>query len=328
LLEAHAGPLGARFEPASARHAAKLCAVWYASGAERVSSWWVMPEAQGSLDPRSSRSSVPRSETKPSEAAAGPHAGIVFQHWGFGSRDSFLAEALALARSGVVALLPNARGCGGRKGPRPAFRAAGPARAYAEQAVRDLRRGLDLLCEQADVDRARLGFVGHSLGASVGGLPLGADARIRAAVLVGGTGTISKLWLPRASAAERAALAPLDGAAWIGRTRAACFFRYGERDEFIAREDAVAYAAAAPGPGAPAGTRATTPSMRPRAASGPSSCASGSGSGRSTKRRSRPPRCRRWIACATARACRSSPLPAASRPRAERGIFRPLEDPP
>jgi hypothetical protein len=82
----------------------------------------------------------------------------------------------------------------------------------------------------------------------VGGPLLGADARLRAAVLVGGTGAVSKLWLPRASEAERRALAPLDGAAWIGRTRAACFFQYGERDEFIAHGDAVAYAAAAPEP--------------------------------------------------------------------------------
>jgi dienelactone hydrolase len=224
LLEADAGRLDARFEPASARPAAKLCAVSYASGGERVSGWWVVPDAPG------------------------PHAGVVFQHWGFGSRDSFLAEALALAPSGVVSLLPNAPGYGGRSGPRPIFRAAGPARAYAVQAVRDLRRGLDLLCEQADVDRARLGFVGHSLGASVGGPLLGADARLRAAVLVGGTGTISKLWLPRASEAERAALAALDGVAWIGRTRATCFFQFGERDEFITHDDAVAYAAAARGP--------------------------------------------------------------------------------
>jgi dienelactone hydrolase len=224
LLEADAGPLGARFEPASAHPAAKLCAVSYASGGERVSGWWVVPDAPG------------------------PHAGVVFLHWGFGSRDSFRAEALALARSGVVSLLPNAPGYGGRKGPRPVFRAAGPARAYAVQAVRDLRRGLDLLCEQADVDRTRLGFVGHSLGASVGGPLAGADARLRAAVLVGGTGTVSRLWLPRASEAERAALAPLDGTAWIGRTRAVCFFQYGERDEFIEHADAVAYAAAAPEP--------------------------------------------------------------------------------
>jgi len=179
--------------------------------------------------------------------AGGPHAGLLFRHWGFGTRDSFRAEAEALARSGVVSLLVDAPGYGARKGPRPLFRAAGPARAYAEQAVADLRRGLARLLAEG-VDPARLGFVGHSLGASVGGLFAGAEPRLRAAVLMGGTGRISRLWLPRAGAAERQALEPLDAVAWIGRSRAACLFQYAERDEFIARADAEAYAAAAPEP--------------------------------------------------------------------------------
>jgi dienelactone hydrolase len=177
--------------------------------------------------------------------AGGPYAGLVFQHWGFGSRDSFLAEARALAASGVVSLLPNAPGYGGRPGPRPLFRSAEVARAYGEQIVADLRHGIDLLCGEAGVDAERIGFVGHSLGASVGGLLAGADPRVRAAVLAGGTGTISRLWLPRASEAERALLAPLDAVAWIGRSRAACLFQFGARDEFITRADADAYAAAA-----------------------------------------------------------------------------------
>jgi hypothetical protein len=37
-----------------------------------------------------------------------------------------------------------------------------------------------------------------------------------------------------------------DAVAWIGRTRAACLFQYAERDEFITRADAEAYAGAAP----------------------------------------------------------------------------------
>jgi dienelactone hydrolase len=180
--------------------------------------------------------------------ARGPLAGLLFAHWGFGSRGSFLAEARALAASGVVSLLPNAPGYGGRPGPRPPFRAPEAARFFAEQSVADLRRGLDLLCGEGGADAERIGFVGHSLGASVGGALAGADPRVCAAVLVGGTGTISRLWLPRASEAEREALAPLDAVAWIGRSRAACLFQFGERDEFITRADAEAYAAAAPAP--------------------------------------------------------------------------------
>jgi dienelactone hydrolase len=194
------------------------------AGEGRVAAWLVAPDAKG------------------------PHAGVLWLHWGFGSRDSFLAEAEALAASGVVSLLPNAPGYGGRPGPRPLFRAAPAARAYAEQAVAELRAGLDQLCAEPGVDAARIGFVGHSLGASVGGAFLGADPRVSAAVLLAGTGRISRLWLPRASDAERTALAALDGAAWIARTQAACLFQYAERDEWITRGDAAEYAGAAPEP--------------------------------------------------------------------------------
>jgi dienelactone hydrolase len=218
-------PLDLRTHGARARAGATLRDVSYAgAGDERVSAWLVVPDAPG------------------------PHAGLLWQHWGFGSRNSFLAEALALAASGAISLLPNAPGYGGRRGPRPVFRALEPARAYAVQAVRELRRGLDVLCAEPAVARTRLGFVGHSLGASVGGPLAGADPRVRAAVLVGGTGRISRLWLPRGSESERAALSALDGEAWIGHTSAACLFQYAERDEFITREDAAAYAAASPAP--------------------------------------------------------------------------------
>jgi dienelactone hydrolase len=214
-----------RSEGSRARAGATVRDVSYASaGEDRVRAWLVVPDA------------------------VGPHAGVLWQHWGFGSRDSFLAEALALAPSGAVSLLPDAPGYGARKGPRPLFRAEGPARAYARQAVLDLRRALDVLCLEPAVARTRLAFVGHSLGASVGGPLAGADPRVAAAVLAGGTGRISRLWLPRASEAERAALAAFDGADWIRRTKAACFFQYAERDEWITRDDAAAYAAAAPEP--------------------------------------------------------------------------------
>jgi dienelactone hydrolase len=218
------GTLALHVERSEKRRGATLRDVSYACDGARVTAWCVVPEGDG------------------------PWAGLLWGHWGFGSRDSFLAEALALAASGVASLLPNAPGYGGRRGARPPFRAAAPAAAYGRQSVRELRRGLDVLAGEPGVDARRLGFVGHSLGASVGALLAAADERVRAAVLAGGTGRISRLWLPRASEAEREALAALDGVAWIGRASSAFLLQYGERDEFIARADAEALAAAAAGP--------------------------------------------------------------------------------
>jgi uncharacterized protein len=196
--------------------------VAYDAGGARVTAWLVTPEA------------------------GGRHAGVLWQHWGFGSRDSFLAEAEALAAAGVVSVLPNAPGYGGRPGPRPPFRGAAAARAYAEQAVGDLRAGLDRLCAEPGVDAARIAYVGHSLGASLGGQLAGADPRVSAAVLIGGTGRISRLWLADASESERVALAGFDGTDWIRRSKAACLFQYAEQDEWIPRDDAEEFVAAAP----------------------------------------------------------------------------------
>jgi len=54
--------------------------------------------------------------------------------------------------------------------------------------VIDLRRGLDLLTARPDVDPDRLGFVGHSFGALIGAVLAGVDRRVKAAVLMAGTG--------------------------------------------------------------------------------------------------------------------------------------------
>jgi len=120
----------------------------------------------------------------------GPFAAVLWGHWywpnsAFFNRKEFLAEAVVLAGSGVVSLLPT--------GP-----AARPG--YVEdktplneqqvtdilQAVVDMRRGADLLLARTDVDPARLAYVGHSYDATVGGFLSGVDKRFRAFVLMAG----------------------------------------------------------------------------------------------------------------------------------------------
>jgi pimeloyl-ACP methyl ester carboxylesterase len=59
-------------------------------------------------------------------------------------------------------------------------------RASWESAVVDLRRAIDLLLARPDVDRARIGYVGHSYGAQWGAILTALDRRIKASVLVGG----------------------------------------------------------------------------------------------------------------------------------------------
>ncbi len=123
-------------------------------------------------------------------ATKGPSAGVIFMHWGQGDRTEFLGDALALAATGgLVSILVDA----------PHLRPEGPAapspdsrgdlekeRDYMTGLILDLRRAVDVLLARENVDRDRVGYVGHSIGASVGGVLAGVEPRIDSFVLVAG----------------------------------------------------------------------------------------------------------------------------------------------
>src|SRR4029077_2516485 len=99
----------------------------------------------------------------------GPFAAVLWGHWYWSNssmrnRSEFLDEAVVLAHSGVVSLLPD--GPIARPGHvgnnRPLNDSETPE---LIQAIVDMRRGADLLLARVDVDPARLAFVGHSYNA-------------------------------------------------------------------------------------------------------------------------------------------------------------------
>ncbi|HEV2698455.1 MAG TPA: hypothetical protein VGU90_10715 [Terriglobales bacterium] len=121
----------------------------------------------------------------------GPFAAVIWGHWymprsEFLNRKEFLAEAMALAPSGVVSLLtdgPIARpGHVEDKNP-----LSDQAASDLVQQIIDMRRGADLLLARSDVDPKRLAYVGHSYDATVGGFLSGIDRRFKAFVLMAGT---------------------------------------------------------------------------------------------------------------------------------------------
>ncbi len=129
-------------------------------------------------------------------ASKGRHAGIIFAHPGGGDRKVFLPEALTLARVGAVSLLiddPSARPAAWR---RRMFVHTEPEhdRATYIQAIIDLQRGVDLLAARPDVDAKRLGFVGFSFGADLGGILAGVERRIKAYALMGTGARLTDLW--------------------------------------------------------------------------------------------------------------------------------------
>ena len=120
----------------------------------------------------------------------GPFAAVIWGHWympgsEFLNRKEFLAEAAALAPSGLVSLLTD--------GPiaRPGH--VEDTTSLSEQQITDMvqqiidmRRGADLLLARPDVDPKRLAYVGHSYDAEVGGFLSGIDRRFKAFVLMAG----------------------------------------------------------------------------------------------------------------------------------------------
>jgi dienelactone hydrolase len=123
-------------------------------------------------------------------AGKGPFPAVIYGHWCMpGSekknRTEFLDEALLLAHSGVISLLPD------HVIVRPGFVEDHKPLNCQQIAVEvqqdtNLRRGADLLLARQDVDAKRLAYAGHSCDASAGGFLSGIDKRFKAFVLMAG----------------------------------------------------------------------------------------------------------------------------------------------
>jgi dienelactone hydrolase len=123
-------------------------------------------------------------------AGKGPFPAVIYGHWCMpGSekknRTEFLDEALVLARSGVILLLPD------HVIVHPGFVEDKTPLSDQQVAVEvqqdiNLRRGADLLLARKDVDPKRLAYVGHSCDATAGGFLSGIDKRFKAFVIMAG----------------------------------------------------------------------------------------------------------------------------------------------
>jgi dienelactone hydrolase len=192
----------------------------------------------------------------------GPFAGLVFVHWGQGDRTEFLAEAIMLAEAGAESLLIDA----------PYNRPGAPVmdtfthpeieRDGYIQLVVDARRGVDLLLSRPEVDGKRIGYVGHSLGATWGGALAAADKRIKALVLMGGLPAITdfsghdyistvvhRAYTPEQIGDYVRVISPINPANFVGQSApAALFFQFAQHDRYITPKFAHEYFDAAAQP--------------------------------------------------------------------------------
>jgi hypothetical protein len=139
---------------------------------------------------------------------AGKRPGLVLCH-GFGGscRGAGHPElAKALEQAGYVVLRFDFRGCGQSEGRR--------GDVIVDEEIADLRHALDFLQAQPDVDAARLGVIGASLGGSVAIEVAAGDARVRVCVANGSVGNGERRYRAQYpdDAAWRAFLTRLDEA--------------------------------------------------------------------------------------------------------------------
>ncbi len=192
-----------------------------------------------------------RSE-RPTGTAPGTRAGILMWHWldseaPDGNRTQYLDEAAALARAGAVCLLPQ-----GRFPWSAPPSGSEPDRAAIRAEVGRLRAGLDLLAERPDVDRGRLGVVGHDFGGMYATLAAAEEDRLKALVLVAATPRWGDWFLTFWDFDEDRidylrAMRPLDPIERIGRVSpAAVLFQFGKRDFYIAAMSGLEFHGSAP----------------------------------------------------------------------------------
>lgn len=185
--------------------------------------------------------------------SSGPRPAVLFAHW-YGpprptsNRTQFIPDAVDLAKSGVVSLLIDTPWSV------PEYfklRTRDGDYARSVQQAKDLRRALDVLLGQPNIDPARVAFVGHDFGAMYGTLAAAADARVRAFVFMAGAASFTDWFLYGAPMAPDAKqkfideMAPLDPTRHLAKIQVPILLQFANSDEHVARPRADLVIAAA-----------------------------------------------------------------------------------
>jgi cephalosporin-C deacetylase-like acetyl esterase len=184
----------------------------------------------------------------------GPYAGILWVHWlgepATTNRTEFLKEAVDLAPRGVVSLLVDAMWSApdwyGKRVPEQDY----------ENSIRQvvgIRRALDLLSARPEVDKARIGYVGHDYGGMYGMMAAGVDRRARTYVYIAVVPSLNH-WAffapqPPSKAAYLRQNAVLELTDYLRQVKnASTLFQFANRDTYVSRADTAVVLAAAAAP--------------------------------------------------------------------------------
>ena len=186
----------------------------------------------------------------------GPFAGIILMHGSSGSRETMLPLAKDLVHTGAVVLTlsaPSARIPG-----RDWISFTTRDREEQIQLMVDLCRGVDLLSQYEKVDPSRIGYIGYSYGAAMGGLLAGIEPRIKAyGLMVGDGGLVNHFtddgeplggfeqFDPARREQWLEAMEPIEPIHYVRHAApSALFFQNAHHDRLVTEEDALAYQAA------------------------------------------------------------------------------------
>lgn len=188
----------------------------------------------------------------------GPFAAILLMHGSSGSRLDMLPFAKDLVATGAVVLTISAPSARPQPGSREWLTFSPQDREDQIQLMVDLRRAVDLLSQQEKVDPARIGYVGYSYGAAMGGLLAGIEPRIKAyGLMVGDGGLVNHFTdgdkpvggfetiAPSARKSWLEAMDPIEPIYFVGHAApSALFFQNAYNDRSVTEADALAYQAA------------------------------------------------------------------------------------
>lgn len=166
----------------------------------------------------------------------GPFPAVVFMHGSPGQRVTFLGEAIELAQRGIASVLPDAPFSRPPRPPDVDFTDGDSAR--LSQLVIELRRAVDFLVEQDEVDPSRLGYIGFSWGGSLGANFAGVERRVGSFVLISGVPRLSEHLMRIGEERElqglegyAAVIEPYDAVEYLGDVAPnALYFQFGEQD--------------------------------------------------------------------------------------------------
>lgn len=183
----------------------------------------------------------------------GPRAAALMVHWYApeehnSNRTQYLGQAVELAKQGVISLLPATMWSEPKW-----FRSRKREEDYeaSVRAVKDLRRGLDVLFAQPRIDKQRVAFVGHDFGAMYGAVLITEDRRPTVYALQAFTNEMSHWYLygPKLPEPERsqfiAKLKPMDAVELLGKASPLpVLLQFGTKDEHVPKARAEASIAA------------------------------------------------------------------------------------